>query len=153
MTIENPQNPAHSTVPRTQQSINAAAPGTTTIEPRRSRVRHTPPLPEAMRRTTADLAQQFSDQHGKLDPETADRIGRLFRAGIVQHKRRGKRISVPVAKALRLVRMGIKWSKIYPHVIPNFKSLPYLERMHHAMRLRHAVRPHLRKAENQRFIS
>ena len=133
-------------------AMSTPAPGSSTAAPtsRRPRRRKLPPLPEEIRRTLTAVAKQFRTQHGKLDRETGQQVGRFFCTLITPRRKTGRPMTEAVAVAIGLRRKGWAWSDICPVAIPGFSNMEFYERSYRMFNLREAVRAHRRRRKKQK---
>jgi hypothetical protein len=106
MTPESPNAPKQATPKRTRQN-------------RRS-------LEGDTLEAAATIRGRYREQIG--DRKTAERTAKLFRAGLIQRGKPGRKLSESVAIALAMLEKGAKWREIYPAAIRGYRTMDKYER-------------------------
>ena len=126
-----------------RSSESRPADGERKWQPKKSKKRS--PIPAPLRRAVTRLARDLRKEHGLQDRPTAERLARLFQAGITPRRKPGRKPTEAVLRAAALREKGIRWPQVYERVIPGYWSLPYEVRFCHAHKLRDAVGKYQRR--------
>ncbi len=110
-----------------------------------SRVPDRTKLAAPLRREVTEFAKRLRCEHGPLDRELADRLGRLLKSSVAKRKQPGRKTTREVLTAVELRSRGVSWSKIYGEVFPGYWRMDLADRHYRSHKLRDAVRSHLRR--------
>jgi hypothetical protein len=102
-------------------------------------------LTGGLRREVTAFAKRIRVEHGPLERDVADRLGRLLRSSVAKRRKPGRKTSPEVLEAVELRGRGLSWSRIYGEVFPGYWSLDLAHRHYLSHKLRDAVRSHLRR--------
>ena len=100
-------------------------------------------------RIVINAASKVRGKYGPIDPITAKRIMRDFKAALVPRRAPGRKVSKEVATAAEMRSAGTPWLQIYPAAFEGFDRMPFEVRSYRKYNLRRAVAAYLRRRRSR----
>ena len=98
-------------------------------------------------RIVINAASKVRGKYGPIDPITAKRIMRDFKAALVPRRAPGRKVSKEVATAAEMRKAGTPWKQIYPSALEGFDQMPFDLRSYRKYNLRRAVAAYLKRQQ------